>query len=106
MIGDKEFWHGVHRTLVARSSIKDGGPTYLYRFDVDSKITNYSKIMFAGKGVKGLDGACHGDDCFYLFRNAICGKLKEQSKEFVAMDRMVIKMNLLANDLSSYSAFV
>lgn len=93
MIGDKEFWHGVHRTLVTRSSVKGGGPTYLYRFDFDSKITNYSKIFFAGKGVKGLDGACHGDDCVYLFKNAVGCKLKERSKEFEAMDRMVNRMN-------------
>lgn len=89
MMGDKEFWHGIHRTLVTRSSFKDAGPTYLYRFDIDSKRGNYSKMFFAGKNLKGLDGACHGDDCFYLFKNAIASKLHETSKEFQAMDRMV-----------------
>lgn len=89
MMGDKEFWHGVHRTLVTRSSFKDSGPTYLYRFDIDLKLGNFSKIFFAGKNLKGLDGACHGDDCFYLFKSAIASKLNETSKEFKAMDRMV-----------------
>lgn len=89
MMGDKEFWHGVHRTLVTRSSFTDSGPTYLYRFDIDLKRGNYSKMFFAGKNLKGLDGACHGDDCFYLFKSAIASKLKETSKEFIAMDRMV-----------------
>lgn len=90
MMGDKEFWHGVHRTLVQRNSLKDAGPTYLYRFDIDLKRGNFSKMLFAGKNLKGLDGACHGDDCFYLFKTAISSKLKENSKEFTAMDRMVI----------------
>jgi len=89
MMGDKEFWHGIHRTLISRSSFKDSGPTYLYRFDFDSKVGNYSKMFFAGKRLKGLDGACHGDDCFYLFKCAIASKLNEQSKEFKAMDEMV-----------------
>ncbi|KAG4069037.1 hypothetical protein HA402_008348 [Bradysia odoriphaga] len=89
MMGDKEFWHGVHRTLLTRSSFKDTGATYLYRFDIDLKHTNYSKIVFAGKNLKGLEGACHGDDCFYLFKSAVSTKMNPTSKEFIAMDRMV-----------------
>ncbi len=65
MMGDKEFWHGIHRTLVTRSNVKGSGPTYLYRFDIDLKCGNFSKMFFAGKNLKGLDGACHGDDWYF-----------------------------------------
>lgn len=89
MLGDKEFWHGVHRTLLLRTNSNVTGPTYLYRFDIDFKGTNYSKILFAGRNLKGLKGACHADDCFYLFKHGVSSKLSPTSQEFLAMDRMV-----------------
>lgn len=88
MMGDKEFWHGIHRTLVTRNSFTDSGPTYLCRFDVDLA-GNYSKAFFAGRNFN-LKGACHADDCSYLFKNAISRNgMDSTSKEFVTMDRMV-----------------
>lgn len=55
-MGDKIFWHGIHRTLLSRLSFPDSGPTYLMRFDFDSLIMNYAKFVFCGKGPKGNFG--------------------------------------------------
>lgn len=52
-MGDKIFWHGIHRALLSRLSFPDAGSTYFMRFDFDSPIMNYAKFVFAGRDVKG-----------------------------------------------------
>lgn len=89
MMGDREFWHGMHRTLVTRSNSKDSGPTYLYRFDANSQRGNLAKRILTGENFNAFDGACHYDDCFYLFKTALNGKWDPTSVEFTTMDRMV-----------------
>lgn len=52
-MGDKRYWHGIHRSLLSRLSFPNSGPTYLMRFDFDSATMNIPKNIFAGKGLKG-----------------------------------------------------
>lgn len=86
MIGDKLFWHGIHRSILSRMSYEHVAPTYLLRFDYDSEVMNLSKFMFAGRGIKGV---CHADDCGYFFKNCITARIPNDAKEFKTVDRMV-----------------
>lgn len=85
LIGDKNFWHGFHRTLLARLKYSKA-KTYLYRFDIVSKTQNHHKLMFADEQAPG---ACHADDKSYLFKTAL-GRVPDSStKEHRAIHRMV-----------------
>lgn len=110
LLSDKMFWHGITRTMLSRLKYASG-PTYLYRFNFDSSTFNHIKLFAAGKNVPGMScylkskyllkiltinfaislilGACHGDDCSYLFKNAFSGNLSKNSKEFLTVQRMV-----------------
>lgn len=86
LIGDKLFWHGIHRTLLSRLAQPNSGPSYLMRFDFDSDIMSLSKYMFAGRNIKGV---CHADDCGYLFKNCINAKVPADSAESRTIQRLV-----------------
>lgn len=81
----KYFWHGIHRTLLARRQYATA-PTYLYRFDFDSKHFNFMRIITCGRKVRGT---CHADDLSYLFYNAGAKKLKCRTAEYTTIRRMV-----------------
>lgn len=81
----KYFWHGIHRTLLARRQYATA-PTYLYRFDFDSKHFNIMRIITCGRKVRGT---CHADDLSYLFYNAAAKKLKYRTAEYTTIRRMV-----------------
>ncbi|XP_018796327.1 PREDICTED: esterase B1-like [Bactrocera latifrons] len=80
----KYFWHGIHRTLLSRLHHANS-PTYLYRFDFDSKHFNFMRIITCGRNVRGT---CHADDLSYLFYNAGAKKLKQRSAEFRTIRRL------------------
>lgn len=102
MMSDKLFLHGIYRAIrlrleaaqqpAAELDVADGteadeaAPTWYMRFDVESKILNLTKFMFAGRDSRG---ACHADDCHFLFKTCIHPTLAESSPEFVAIDRFV-----------------
>lgn len=100
MMSDKLFLHGIYRAiqlrLAAAAAVTQetdaseteaaAAPTWYMRFDVDSKQLNLTKFMFAGRDSKG---ACHADDCHFLFKTCIHPSLAEGSPEFVAIDRFV-----------------
>lgn len=79
------FWHGIHRTILSRLKYATA-PTYLYRFDFDSKKFNHVRIFMCGPKQRGT---CHGDDLSYLFYNAIAKKLSHQSREYKTIRSMV-----------------
>ena len=81
----KYFWHGIHRTLLARRKYATA-PTYLYRFDFDSKHFNLMRIITCGRKQRGT---CHADDLSYLFYNAGAKKLKYRTAEYTTIRRMV-----------------
>lgn len=80
----KYFWHGIHRTLLSRLHYTNS-PTYLYRFDFDSKHFNFMRIITCGRNMRGT---CHADDLSYLFYNAGAKKLKQRSAEFRTIRRL------------------
>ncbi|XP_036329405.1 esterase B1-like [Rhagoletis pomonella] len=80
----KYFWHGIQRTLLSRLH-HSNAPTYLYRFDFDSKHFNFMRIITCGRNVRGT---CHADDLSYLFYNAGAKKLKQRSAEFRTIRRL------------------
>nr|AID61336.1 esterase [Calliphora stygia] len=85
LISYKFFWHGIHRTLLSRRQYATA-PTYLYRFDFDSKHFNLMRIITCGRKVRGT---CHADDLSYLFYNAGAKKLKYRTAEYTTIRRMV-----------------
>lgn len=85
LVSYKYFWHGIHRTVLARRKYATA-PTYLYRFDFDSKHFNLMRIITCGRKVRGT---CHADDLSYLFYNAGAKKLKYRSAEYTTIRRMV-----------------
>ncbi|EDW55240.1 esterase B1 [Drosophila sechellia] len=82
----KYFWHGIHRTLLSRAHHAPLAPTFLYRFDFDSKHFNIMRIITCGRKVRGT---CHADDLSYLFYNAAAKKLKRRTAEFKTIKRLV-----------------
>lgn len=92
MCSYKYWWHPLYRTL--RSRVKyANAPTYLYRFDFDSKHCNHCRILLCGKEMRGV---CHADDLSYIFVNAISAKLKSNSREFRTMRRMIAMLTKFA----------
>lgn len=86
VMSDKLFLHGVHRAMQSRLAHDGAAPTWNLRFDVDSKQLNLCKMLFADRDTHG---ACHADDCHYLFKTCIHPALAEGSAEMLAIDRFV-----------------
>lgn len=84
---DYLFWHGVHRTILSRSTSLERGPTYIYRFNYDSVDFNHYRLIICGKGVRGV---CHADDLSYLFSNDLEHKAPSaSSNDFKVLQTMV-----------------
>ncbi|KAH8337196.1 hypothetical protein KR059_002667, partial [Drosophila kikkawai] len=82
----KHFWHGIHRTILARQQYAPTTPTFLYRFDVDSPHFNHFRQVMCGKHVRGVS---HADDVSYLFYHVLATKLEKSSLEYQTIERMV-----------------
>ncbi|XP_061395063.1 esterase B1 [Musca vetustissima] len=85
MVSHEYFWFPIYRTILSRMEYAKA-PTYLYRFDFDSKHFNHLRIISCGKKVRGT---CHGDDLSYLFYNSVARKLKKHTKEYKCIERLV-----------------
>lgn len=88
-ITDKMFWHGLHRTCLSRVTVSASAaaPTYLYRFNFDSRTFNhYKNIMVGGSHVRGT---CHADDLSYLWKNDLVKDIDRSSLEYKTIERMV-----------------
>ncbi|XP_065360661.1 esterase B1 [Calliphora vicina] len=86
MVSHEYFWFPIYRTVLSRMEYATPAPTYLYRFDFDSKHFNHLRILSCGKKVRGT---CHGDDLSYLFYNSVARKLKKHTKEYKCIERLV-----------------
>ncbi|KAH8374876.1 hypothetical protein KR200_007857, partial [Drosophila serrata] len=82
----KHFWHGIHRTILARQQYASTTPTFLYRFDVDSPHHNHFRQVMCGRHVRGVS---HADDVSYFFYNILSTKLEKSSLEYQTIERMV-----------------
>lgn len=85
MVSHEYFWFPIYRTVLSRMAHASAS-TYLYRFDFDSKHFNHLRILSCGKKVRGT---CHGDDLSYLFYNSVARKLKNNTREYKCIERLV-----------------
>lgn len=81
----REFWHPIYRTAVARLRL-GSAPTYLYRFDHDSKLCNAIRIVLCGNEMRGV---CHGDDLCYIFHSMLANKAAAGSAEHKIISGMI-----------------
>lgn len=90
----REFWHPIYRTALAR--LRQGSaPTYMYRFDHDSKLCNAIRIVLCGKEMRGV---CHGDDLCYIFHSMLSHQAAVGSPEHKVITGMIdIWTNFAAN---------
>lgn len=86
LLSVKNFWHGIHRTLLARAAYAPSTPTYLYRFDMDSSHFNHYRMLKCGRQVRGV---CHADDLSYMFYTLLSSKLDKSTPEFRTIERLV-----------------
>ena len=84
MVSHEYFWFPIYRTVLSRMHYASA-PTYLYRFDFDSKHFNHLRILSCGKKVRGT---CHGDDLSYLFYNSVARKLKKHTREYKCIEKL------------------
>ena len=82
----RTFWHGIYRTVLARTAYASQMPTYCYVFDFDSPTFNHFRILNCGRSMRGV---CHGDDVSYIFYNAIAEKLLPTMPEYKCIQRMI-----------------
>ncbi|XP_060657746.1 esterase B1 isoform X1 [Drosophila nasuta] len=82
----KNFWHGIHRTLLARAAYAPSTPTYLYRFDMDSQHFNHYRMLKCGRQVRGV---CHADDLSYMFYMLLSSKLDKSTPEYQTIERLI-----------------
>lgn len=81
----REFWHPIFRTVQLRLE-HSRCPTYLYRFDYDSKLCNAIRTILCGHAVRGV---CHGDDMYYIFHSMLSHKAAIDSPEQRVIKDMV-----------------
>ncbi|EDW01410.1 esterase B1 [Drosophila grimshawi] len=86
LLSVKHFWHGIHRSLLARLAYAPATPTYLYRFDMDSPHFNHFRILNCGRNVRGV---CHADDVSYMFYTLLSSKLDRASLEYRTIERLI-----------------
>lgn len=82
----KTFWHGVYRTILARSAYAKQAPTYCYVFDFDSPMFNHYRLLNCGRSIRGV---CHADDISYTFYNVVAEKLLPTMPEYKCIQRMI-----------------
>jgi hypothetical protein len=59
------FWHGIQRSVQSRINAGGEGKTYLYRFDVDTKLNFMKKNL----KLEDFPGVGHGEDLVYLWKH-------------------------------------
>lgn len=86
MMTDRAFWHGMHRTILARAKNYSSARTFVYRFCVDSETFNHYRIMMIDPSYRGT---AHADEISYLFSNFTASVPAEGSFEYRALQTMV-----------------
>ncbi|XP_032579064.1 esterase B1 isoform X1 [Drosophila sechellia] len=81
----REFWHPIYRAALNRVR-QSSAPTYLYRFDHDSKLCNAIRIVLCGHQMRGV---CHGDDLCYIFHSMLSHQSAPDSPEHKVITGMV-----------------
>ncbi|ETN61216.1 esterase B1 [Anopheles darlingi] len=87
MASDRVFWHGLHRTILARASQQAQGiKTFVYRFAVDSPFFNHYRIHMVDPDIRGTS---HADEISYLFSNIFATALDQNTMEYRAIREIV-----------------
>lgn len=86
LLSYKHFWHGIHRTILARLAYAPRTPTYLYRFDFDSPTFNHYRSVLCGRHERGVS---HADDMFYMFYAIPSYKLDKSSPEYRTIENLI-----------------
>ncbi|XP_062544104.1 esterase B1-like [Armigeres subalbatus] len=86
MMSDYAFWHGMHRTILARAQNSSSARTFVYRFCVDSEHFNHYRILMIDPSYRGT---AHADEISYLFSNFTESVPEEDSFEYRALQTMV-----------------
>ncbi|XP_030373447.1 esterase B1 [Scaptodrosophila lebanonensis] len=81
----REFWHPIYRTVLERVRL-GSAPTFLYRFDYDSKLCNAIRIVLCGPEMRGV---CHGDDLCYIFHSMLSHQSAPGSPEHQVITGMI-----------------
>lgn len=97
--------HGVHRSIMCRQNTPDCAPTYVYRFNFDSKNLLFLKGIFADSDIPGkrqrsliiviyyvvlgtVAGTGHGEEIPYLFKPAFVGAFPSPgTREYSMVER-------------------
>lgn len=83
--GDHEFWNGIYRSILSRLNYGGSGKTFLYRFDVLTKINFIRKLL----DVEDYEGVEHGACIGYLFKMNLISPPEENSSELECVKRVV-----------------
>ncbi|XP_050092816.1 esterase B1-like [Anopheles aquasalis] len=87
MASDRVFWHGLHRSILARASQQGPGvKTFVYRFAVDSPFFNHYRIHMVDPDIRGTS---HADEISYLFSNIFATALDQGTMEYRAIREFV-----------------
>ncbi|CRK95644.1 CLUMA_CG009102, isoform A [Clunio marinus] len=82
---DRLFWHGLQNCVKSRVASDGKGKTFLYRFDVDTKLN----VLKQYNKCDNLTGAIHGDTIFYLFSSIYLDPPEISSKEYEMITKMI-----------------
>lgn len=105
ILADKNFLNGIHLAIQGRVDDPKSAPTYLYRFNFDSKSDfTLMKKAFATADTRGniridypstvliflYPGVCHAEELEYIFKTSFAKPVIENSIEHKTMQRLVI----------------
>ncbi|XP_063531901.1 esterase FE4-like [Cydia strobilella] len=95
MLSDLYVVYNTHRFTYLYS--KHNSPIYMYRFSFDTDLNVFKKLDSGGLN---LQGACHGDDLFYMFSN---NSTKDAYESQENLKNYVSKMTKLWTDFAKTS---
>lgn len=87
---DRQFAYNSHRFAHYYSKI---APTFMYKFDCVTDLNITKNIM----GCSGIAGACHTDELFYMFSNALN---RDAYKEQEKLRNVVFKLTKMWTDFA------
>ncbi|KAG5681806.1 hypothetical protein PVAND_011214 [Polypedilum vanderplanki] len=78
------FWNGIYRAIQSRVKYARAN-TFLMRFDAVGEFNMVKDL----KNCSEYQGAAHGDDLFYLFKNIVFDIPEKSSKESNVIEKMI-----------------
>lgn len=88
LMSDFYFTVATHWTIELMARMEQLSPLYMYQFSYDGELNLPKKLFGLGKH----DGACHGDDMFYLFKMKFVDMDVEEETECFRVRNQMCKM--------------